>query len=176
MFHYCSNMGGTLPLSRMVRKRGSHDLSTADLGLLGIVSEPDSMRKICDASGETVLRFVSTSRLYASGRLLKANNETLFVTREHLAEEVAKIAHVAEKFGALLAVDAEVDGIDRRGSTGVHGHFEWTFFCAASRYFGSWEEETSARGLQGKGELKLSCRPQQPAAHRGRAATRGVPT
>ena len=33
---------------------------------------------------------------------------------------------------ALLAVDAEVDGIDRRGSTGVHGHFEWTFFCAAS--------------------------------------------
>ena len=50
MFHYCSNMGGTLPLSRMVRKRGSHDLSTADLGLLGIVSEPDSMRKICDAS------------------------------------------------------------------------------------------------------------------------------
>ena len=40
MFHYCSNMGGTLPLSRMVRKRGSHDLSTADLGLLGIVSEP----------------------------------------------------------------------------------------------------------------------------------------
>ena len=23
MFHYCSNMGGTLPLSRMVRKRGS---------------------------------------------------------------------------------------------------------------------------------------------------------
>ena len=43
---------------------------------------------------------------------------------EHLAEEVAKIAHVAEKFGALLAVDAEVDGIDRRGSTGVHGHFE----------------------------------------------------
>ena len=52
---------------------------------------------------------------------------------EHLAEEVTKIAHVAEKFGALLAVDAEVDGIDRRGSTGVHGHFEWTFFCAASR-------------------------------------------
>ena len=51
----------------------------------------------------------------------------------HLAEEVTKIAHVAEKFGALLAVDAEVDGIDRRGSTGVHGHFEWTFFCAASR-------------------------------------------
>ena len=82
MFHYCSNMGGTLPLSRMVRKRGSHDLSTADLGLLGIVSEPDSMRKICDASGETVLRFVSTSRLYASGRLLKANNETLFVTQD----------------------------------------------------------------------------------------------
>ena len=28
MFHYCSNMGGTLPLSRMVRKRGSHDLAT----------------------------------------------------------------------------------------------------------------------------------------------------
>ena len=24
MFHYCSNMGGTLPLSRMVRKRGYH--------------------------------------------------------------------------------------------------------------------------------------------------------
>ena len=23
MFHYCSNMGGTLPLSRIVRKRGS---------------------------------------------------------------------------------------------------------------------------------------------------------
>ena len=48
---------------------------------------------------------------------------------EHLAEEVTKIAHVAEKFGALLAVDAEVDGIDRRGSTGVHGHFEWTCFA-----------------------------------------------
>ena len=47
----------------------------------------------------------------------------------HLAEEVTKIAHVAEKFGALLAVDAEVDGIDRRGSTGVHGHFEWTCFA-----------------------------------------------
>ena len=37
--------------------------------------------------------------------------------------------YVAEKFGALLAVDAEVDGIDRRGSTGVHGHFEWTCFA-----------------------------------------------
>ena len=82
MFHYCSNMGGVLPLTRMVRKRGSTDLSTADLGMLGIKSEPDSMRKICDASGETVLRFVSTKRLYAEGRLLKANNETLFVTQD----------------------------------------------------------------------------------------------
>ena len=76
-------------------------------------------------------------------------------------------ADVAEKFGALLAVDAEVDGIDRRGSTGVHGHFEWTCFAPrpdatrrpeetseTSVFFAprehretqrGWEEETSAR-------------------------------
>ena len=148
MFHYCSNMGGTLPLSRMVRKRGSHDLSTADLGLLGIVSElvrrrdraRPGRREVGVACG--VLRLVEL--LFFRGEPSQAllswrrrrNARALEVCCfhcEHLAEEVTKIAHVAEKFGALLAVDAEVDGIDRRGSTGVHGHFEWTFFCAASR-------------------------------------------